>query len=35
MSLGAGFNGLIMTEIIFSYPGVGTLIQKDSAIDII
>ena len=28
MSLGGVFNGSIMTEIIFSYPGVGTLIQK-------
>ncbi|NLX82372.1 MAG: ABC transporter permease [Clostridiales bacterium] len=28
MSLGGAFNGAIMTEIIFSYPGVGTLIQK-------
>lgn len=28
MSLGGVFNGAIMTEIIFSYPGVGTLIQK-------
>ncbi len=28
MSLGGVFNGSIMTEIIFGYPGVGTLIQK-------
>lgn len=28
MSLGGAFNGAIMTEIIFGYPGVGTLIQK-------
>jgi peptide/nickel transport system permease protein len=28
MSLGGAFNGSIMTEIIFGYPGVGTLIQK-------
>lgn len=28
MSLGSVFNGSIMTEIIFGYPGVGTLIQK-------
>jgi peptide/nickel transport system permease protein len=28
MSLGGVFNGAIMTEIIFSYPGVGTLINK-------
>lgn len=28
MGLGGAFNGAIMTEIIFSYPGVGTLIQK-------
>lgn len=28
MSLGGVFNGAIMTEIIFGYPGVGTLIQK-------
>ena len=28
MSLGGIFNGAIMTEIIFGYPGVGTLIQK-------
>ena len=27
MSLGGVFNGSIMTEIIFGYPGVGTLIQ--------
>ena len=27
-TLGGVFNGSIMTEIIFSYPGVGTLIQK-------
>ncbi len=27
MSLGGVFNGSIMTEIIFTYPGVGTLIQ--------
>ena len=26
MSLGGVFNGSIMTEIIFGYPGVGTLI---------
>ncbi|MGJ4849170.1 ABC transporter permease [Bacillota bacterium Meth-B3] len=28
MSLGGVFSGSIMTEIIFGYPGVGTLIQK-------
>ena len=28
MSLGGVFNGSIMTEIIFGYPGVGTLVQK-------
>ena len=28
MGLGGVFNGSIMTEIIFGYPGVGTLIQK-------
>jgi peptide/nickel transport system permease protein len=28
MSLGGVFSGSIMTEMIFSYPGVGTLIQK-------
>lgn len=28
MSLGGVFGGSIMTEIIFGYPGVGTLIQK-------
>lgn len=28
MSLGGVFNGSIMTEIIFGYPGVGTLIQE-------
>lgn len=28
MSLGGAFSGSIMTEIIFGYPGVGTLIQK-------
>ncbi len=28
MSLGGVFNGSIMTEIIFGYPGVGTLINK-------
>ena len=28
MSLGGVFNGSIMTEIIFGYPGVGTLIQN-------
>ena len=28
MSLGGVFNGSIMTEIIFGYPGVGELIQK-------
>ncbi|HHT73284.1 MAG TPA: ABC transporter permease [Firmicutes bacterium] len=28
MSLGGAFNGSIMTEIIFGYPGVGSLIQK-------
>lgn len=28
MSIGGVFNGAIMTEIIFGYPGVGTLIQK-------
>jgi len=28
MSLGGVFNGSIMTEIIFGYPGVGMLIQK-------
>ena len=28
MSLGSVFGGSIMTEIIFGYPGVGTLIQK-------
>ena len=28
MSLGGAFNGSIMTEIIFGYPGVGGLIQK-------
>ena len=28
MSLGGAFNGSIMTEIIFGYPGVGTLVQK-------
>jgi len=28
MSLGTVFSGSIMTEIIFGYPGVGTLIQK-------
>lgn len=28
MSLGGVFNGSIMTEIIFGYPGVGTIIQK-------
>jgi peptide/nickel transport system permease protein len=28
MSLGGVFGGAIMTEIIFGYPGVGTLIQK-------
>ena len=28
MSLGGVFSGAIMTEIIFGYPGVGTLIQK-------
>lgn len=28
MSLGGAFNGSIMTEIIFGYPGVGTLIQN-------
>ncbi|MBQ8087644.1 MAG: ABC transporter permease [Clostridia bacterium] len=27
MSLGGDYNGSIMTEIIFGYPGVGTLIQ--------
>ena len=28
MSLGGVFGGSIMTEIIFGYPGVGTLVQK-------
>ncbi len=28
MSIGGVFNGSIMTEIIFGYPGVGTLIQS-------
>jgi len=28
MSLGGVFNGSIMTEVIFGYPGVGLLIQK-------
>lgn len=28
MSLGGVFGGSIMTEIIFGYPGIGTLIQK-------
>lgn len=28
MSLGGVFGGSIMTEMIFGYPGVGTLIQK-------
>ena len=28
MSLGGVFGGSIMTEIIFGYPGVGTLIQN-------
>ena len=28
LSLGGVFNGAIMTEIIFGYPGMGTLIQK-------
>ena len=28
MSLGGAFSGSIMTEIIFGYPGVGTLIQS-------
>lgn len=28
MSLGGVFSGSIMTEIIFQYPGVGTLVQK-------
>lgn len=28
MSLGGVFSGSIMTEIIFGYPGVGTLVQK-------
>lgn len=28
MSLGGAFGGSIMTEIIFGYPGVGTLVQK-------
>lgn len=28
MSLGGVFNGSIMTEIIFGYPGVGKLIQN-------
>ena len=28
MSLGGVFGGSIMTEIVFGYPGVGTLIQK-------
>ena len=27
MSLGGAFSGSIMTEIIFTYPGVGQLIQ--------
>ena len=28
MSLGGVFSGSIMTEIVFGYPGVGTLVQK-------
>ena len=28
MSLGGVFGGSIMTEMVFNYPGVGTLIQK-------
>jgi peptide/nickel transport system permease protein len=28
MSLGGVFGGSIMTEIVFGYPGVGTLVQK-------
>ena len=28
LSLGGVFNGSIMTEVIFGYPGVGKLIQK-------
>lgn len=28
MSLGGAFNGSIMTEIIFGYPGIGSIVQK-------